>query len=106
MANDEVDAGQLARSQMIAANRARARQSTAGTRVRVLPRDEVIRKDIKHQPSGIAFPASGSVEWPNDRFTQRRVRDGDVTIEEAEQKAEKTAEKAQEAKKPAAGSGQ
>jgi hypothetical protein len=81
--NDEVDAGAIARSQHIAERKARARQAAPSGRVRVLPRDETIRKHIVHWPTRIAFPATGSVEWPNDRFTQRRVRDGDVTIEEA-----------------------
>jgi hypothetical protein len=83
---DDVDAGMIARSQHIAERRARARSVASSPRVRVLPRDETIRKYISHQPSGIAFPATGSVEWPNDRFTQRRVAEGDVTIEDAEEK--------------------
>jgi hypothetical protein len=81
--NDVVDAGMVARSQHIAERRAQARLAAAVPRVRVLPRDEMIRKYIKHMPSGIAFPETGSVEWPNDRFTQRRISDGDVTIEAA-----------------------
>jgi hypothetical protein len=85
MMNDEIDTGTIARSQHIAERKAQARQVATSPRVRVLPRDETIRKHIVHWPTGIAFPATGSVEWPNDRFTQRRVRDGDVTIEEAEQ---------------------
>jgi hypothetical protein len=54
--------------------------------VRVVPKNDAIRKYIKHLPSGIAFPESGAAEWPLDNFTRRRLRDGDVTIEE--QKAE------------------
>jgi hypothetical protein len=83
MADEAADAGMVARSQHIAERKARARQLTPSARVRVLPRDETIRKNIVHWPTQIAFPATGSVEWPNDRFTQRRIRDGDVTIEEA-----------------------
>lgn len=52
-------------------------------RVRVLPANDAIRAAIKHPTGGIAFPASGSVDWPLDQFTKRRIRDGDVTIEEA-----------------------
>ena len=51
--------------------------------VRVVPRDDNIRALMTHQPSGIGFPDSGSVEWPNDAFTQRRIADGDVTLEES-----------------------
>jgi hypothetical protein len=89
--NDIVDAGMVARSQALADRRAMARQVASSPRVRVLPRDETIRKYIVHQPSGIAFPATGSVEWPNDRFTQRRIRDGDVTIEGAQEAQQKVA---------------
>jgi hypothetical protein len=48
--------------------------------VRVLPKDPETRKNLKHQPSKIAFRAEGSVEWPLDKFTLRRLRDGDITI--------------------------
>jgi hypothetical protein len=61
--------------------RMRKAQAEAAPRVRVVPRDDNIRKYIKHQPSQIAFPESGSVEWPLDAFTQRRIEDGDVTVE-------------------------
>lgn len=48
-------------------------------RVRVNPRDDIIRRDIRH--GSIRFPAEGSVEWPLDQFTKRRLRDGTVTLE-------------------------
>lgn len=51
-------------------------------RVRVLPRDDEIRKNIQHPIGWIGFPESGSVEWPDDGFTRRRIADGDVTLEE------------------------
>lgn len=50
-------------------------------RVRVVPRDDEVRAAIKHPRAG-RFRSSGSMEWPNDTFTRRRVRDGTVTIEE------------------------
>src|SRR5262245_26468775 len=59
------------------------REASQPKRVRVVPRDDNIRKYIKHMPSGIAFPAEGSVEWPLDQFTQSRIAEGDVTIEES-----------------------
>ena len=49
--------------------------------VRVLPRNEQIRKYIKHPATRVGFPAEGSAEWPNDAFTKRRIIDGDVTVE-------------------------
>ncbi len=47
--------------------------------VRVKPANEANRVNIRH-PSGIAFRAGveDSVEWPNDAFTKRRIRDGSV----------------------------
>jgi hypothetical protein len=56
----------------------------AVARVRVLPRDESVRRDIRHMPGGIAFPAEGSVEWPLDQFTKRRLIDGTVIRESEE----------------------
>lgn len=49
--------------------------------VRVLPKNDLIRKYIKHQPSKIGWLSEGSVEWPLDSFTRNRLRDGDITIE-------------------------
>jgi len=48
--------------------------------VRVTPRDENIRKLLRHPLRGRGFPSTGSVEWPLDTFTRRRLRDGDVTL--------------------------
>ena len=48
--------------------------------LRVTPKNDDIRKYIKHPKAG-GFRSEGSVEWPNDAFTQRRIRDGDVTVE-------------------------
>ena len=52
---------------------------------KVLPKDDAMRKLLKH-PVGGAFPEEGPVNWPDDQFTTRRLRDGDVTL--AEPKAE------------------
>jgi hypothetical protein len=54
-------------------------------RVRVEPTSEEFRRAIRH-PSGMRFRPEGSVEWPNDRFTQRRVAEGSVRIVEAADK--------------------
>jgi hypothetical protein len=40
--------------------------------------NDKIKKYIKHQPSGIEFDENGEADWPNDQFTQRRLRDGDT----------------------------
>ena len=60
-------------------------------RVRVNPRDETIRRDIRHMPGGIRFPATGSVEWPLDQFTKKLLRAGAVTIAEDQQQQRKPA---------------
>jgi hypothetical protein len=55
--------------------------------VRVLPRDErVARSKIRHPSTGAGFSktdASRSAEWPMDKYTYRRIKDGTVTIESA-----------------------
>jgi hypothetical protein len=55
--------------------------------IRVVPTDEKYRKILKH-PNGMAFRAEGSVEWPNDRFTKRRIAEGVVKAEGAKPGAE------------------
>ena len=49
--------------------------------VRVVPKDDVMRKLMKHPKAG-KFRAEGGLEWPDDNFTRKRLRDGDVTLEE------------------------
>src|SRR5262245_19167413 len=50
-------------------------------RVRVEPTNEDNRHILRH-PNGMAFRNTGSVEWPLDRFTQRRLREGSIKIVE------------------------
>jgi hypothetical protein len=57
--------------------------------VKVTPKNDLIRKLVKHPTAG-AFRPEGSSDWPDDSFTARRVADGDVTIETAEKKHEKS----------------
>jgi len=52
--------------------------------VRVVPKNADIRKYLKHPATRVGFLAEGAAEWPNDVFTKRRIRDGDVRIEQAE----------------------
>jgi hypothetical protein len=58
-----------------------ARGTVTPGRVRVLPRDDEFRKSHRNVVGHPDFPEQGSVEWPNDQYTKRRLRDGDVTIE-------------------------
>jgi len=57
-----------------------ARTMPQAQRVRVVPRDDDLRLFLKH-PSGVSFPESGSAEWPLDKFTNRRIAEGAVSIE-------------------------
>lgn len=58
--------------------------------LRVEPKNEDIRRILKH-PSGIRFRSEGSVEWPDDIYTRRRLRDGDIKIVEQKDNKAKTA---------------
>ena len=69
----------------VAAKRARfalIKKNLATPRVRVLPANDELRR-VLHHPRGMRFRASGSVEWPNDSFTTRRLADGSITLDEA-----------------------
>jgi len=54
--------------------------------VRVVPAagegwtEDDMRRLLKHPKAG-AFRAEGSIEWPNDTFTQRRLREGSIKLE-------------------------
>jgi hypothetical protein len=50
--------------------------------IRVVPAKDEYRAVLKHPKSG-GFAATGSAEWPDDRFTKRRLADGSVTRESA-----------------------
>ena len=66
-------------------------------RVRVEPTNEALRHVLRH-PNGMAFRPQGTVEWPWDRFTQRRLRDGSIRVVEqadARKPAAAAAEKAE-----------
>jgi hypothetical protein len=54
--------------------------------IKVWPRNEQMRNLIKH-PVGGAFHETGSRDWPNDSFTYRRIRDGDVVTDEGQVEA-------------------
>jgi len=44
---------------------------------------------FRWHPLGTLFDSSGMAEWPDDAFTARRLRDGDITLEApGEKKAE------------------
>lgn len=59
--------------------------------IRVTPKNDDMRRLLKHPRAG-AFRSEGSMEWPDDSFTHRRLRDGDIKREE-----KKTEEKSDQA---------
>lgn len=54
--------------------------------VKVLPKNDDMRRLLRHPSNNVAFQAEGPMDWPDDSFTFRRIRDGDVTV--VEEKAE------------------
>jgi len=36
---------------------------------------------FRWHPGGTLFDSTGMADWPDDRFTFRRLRDGDITLE-------------------------
>ena len=56
------------------------RKANLMPRVRVLPASDELRAALRH-PNGMGFRSTGSIEWPMDKFTQRRLREGSITIE-------------------------
>ncbi|SIO49829.1 hypothetical protein SAMN05443247_06558 [Bradyrhizobium erythrophlei] len=69
--------------------------------IRVVPAKEEYRAVLKH-PHGSNFPAEGSAEWPDDRFTKRRLADGSVTREAEPMRADKGPPRPRQDKDPSA----
>jgi len=42
-----------------------------------------VKKYIYHPIGRQRFDANGMADWPDDQFTRRRLRDGDITLEPA-----------------------
>jgi len=55
---------------------------------RVYALKENIQKHIFHPSNRVKFNSSGWAEWPMDQFTQRRIRDGDVSLEAPKKEGE------------------
>lgn len=86
MATEQQTPDKPERSQRVLRREARmkfVRDARTPRKVRVSPAKELFRGLIKH-PNGGGFRSSGSVEWPLDSFTKRRIRDGDVIVEKRE----------------------
>jgi hypothetical protein len=48
--------------------------------MRVRPLKEHVRKFVRHPTAGRFRPSQDTADWPNDAFTQRRIRDGDIEV--------------------------
>ena len=68
-------------NQMMRDRRERLDKMTTVPGIRVEPRDADMRRLLRHPKAG-KFRSEGSLEWPNDTFTQKRLRDGDIKLEE------------------------
>jgi hypothetical protein len=44
----------------------------------VWPKDETMRKLLRHPSNQVGFRPEGPIDWPDDTFTARRIADGDV----------------------------
>lgn len=76
--------------QRLKEKQARIREAAYRPGIRVEPANEKLRAVLKH-PSGIRFRGTGSVEWPNDIFTRRRIADGSVKVVEERERERKAA---------------
>jgi hypothetical protein len=63
--------------------RQRMERLRAATRpgIRVAPSNDKMRRLLRHPHAG-GFRAEGAADWPNDRFTKRRLADGSIKREE------------------------
>ena len=61
------------------ANLKRIRDAARTPGVRVEPTSDYMRRLIRHPVAG-KFRAEGSLEWPNDTFTARRLAEGSVRL--------------------------
>lgn len=52
----------------------------------VWPKNDQMRKLLRHPHGKTAFPPQGPADWPDDSFTARRIADGDVSLEETKTK--------------------
>jgi hypothetical protein len=65
--------------------------------IRVEPRDETMRRLLRHPKAG-RFRASGSIEWPDDRYTRKRLNDGSIKLAVVKPPETKPLDKVRESK--------
>ena len=72
-------------------------------RVRVTPANDDLRRTLKHPKGSVKFPEKGSVEWPLDQFTRRRIKEGSLKREDEKghrERHEQAAQPQQPAQQP------
>jgi hypothetical protein len=47
--------------------------------IRVEPANDDMRRLLKHPRAG-GFRSEGSIEWPDDTFTKRRLKEGSIKL--------------------------
>lgn len=87
-----VTPGQLQRQRM-----ARLQQLTQRPGLRVEPANDDMRRLLKHPRVG-GFRSEGSIEWPDDIFTRKRLREGSIKL--AEEKHQEKAKASHHSKQP------
>lgn len=50
--------------------------------MKVWPKNDQLRKVLRHPSNNVAFHPEGPMEWPDDSFTHRRLQDGDVLLKD------------------------
>jgi hypothetical protein len=60
--------------------------------MKVWPTSDKVRQVLKHPARG-GFRDHGPADWPDDTFTYRRIKDGDVTTKEPKEPKEAVAER-------------
>jgi hypothetical protein len=60
--------------------------------MKVNPKNDDVRRVLYHPAAG-HFRAQGAADWPDDAFTNRRLKDGDITKEEAPPQQRATVDK-------------
>lgn len=64
---------------------AKVAEQTRVPRVRVVPATDALRSVLRHPNGNIGFRSEGSIEWPHDSFTKKRIREGSISIEQQQQ---------------------
>lgn len=74
----------------------RVRDAVQVKGVRVEPANDDMRRLLKHPTAG-GFRSAGSIEWPNDLFTKKRLRDGSIKVAEEHESEQRRSRRQQHA---------